>query len=380
MFAADGGAGVPGDRRQAGIGGEVAGGGKGGAVADVDEDMGRSPDPDAQSSSVPAVRTLMRVGIVVYENPSDADLLRSAQDGDTASFGALLERHRAGMRAVALSILGNQPDAEDAVQDASLIAFRRIGDVRQPESLGAWLRMIVRNCCRSRLRSTPFTTPIPDLSLLVAETDPEQIIDRHAMRDWIWQAIDELSPTLRMTVMLRHFSPRTPSYDQIAALCGVPVGTVRSRLVEARKKLVEAMVSTADSMHADVLAASRESAREAVETLAAAEQGRFAELTAERWTPDAAYYAGRQRVGDRNFLIRGMAGDLEAGVRQHFVSAVTSRDTTIWEMDMVNPPDAPDHCPPAVAWLMTMKDGRMDQLRLFHAPGVRDSRTPNAQA
>ena len=322
----------------------------------------------------------MRVGSVVYENPSDADLLRSAQDGDTASFGALLERHRAGMRAVALSILGNQPDAEDAVQDASLIAFRRIGDVRQPESLGAWLRMIVRNSCRSRLRSTPPTTPIPDLSLLVAGTDPEQIIDRHAMRDWIWQAIDELSPTLRMTVMLRHFSPRTPSYDQIAALCGIPVGTVRSRLVEARKKLVEAMVSTADSMHADVLAASRESAREAVETLAAAEQGRFAELTAERWTPDAAYYAGRQRVGDRNFLIRGMAGDLEAGVRQHFVSAVTSRDTTIWEMDVVNPPDAPDHCPPAVAWLMTMKDGRMDQLRLFHAPGVRDSRTPNAQA
>ena len=116
-----------------------------------------------------------------------------------------------------------------------------------------------------------------------------------------------------MTVMLRHFSADTPSYDQIAALCGVPVGTVRSRLGEARRKLVEAMAATADSVHADALAASRASALEAAETLAAAEQGRFAELTAERWTPDAAYYAGRQRVGDRGFLIRGMAGDLEAG-------------------------------------------------------------------
>ncbi|WP_229924827.1 RNA polymerase sigma factor [Streptomyces sulfonofaciens] len=319
------------------------------------------------------------MGRALYDDPSDAELLRSARDGDVAAVGALLERHGAGMRAVALSLLGNLPDAEDAVQDASLIAFRHVGDVRQPESVSAWLRMIVRNVCRSRLRSTPPATPVPDLSLLAAETDPEKVVDRHAMRDWIWQSVNELSPTLRMAVMLRHFSPRTPSYDQMAALCGVPVGTVRSRLAEARRKLVGAMAVTADSVHADSVAAARESARDAVETLAAAEQGRFAELTAQRWTPDAAYYAGRQRVGDRDFLVRGMAGDLEAGVRQRFVSAVTSRDTTIWEMDMINPPDAPHHCPPAVAWLMTMEDGRMNQLRLFHAAGVRGGGTPHAK-
>jgi RNA polymerase sigma-70 factor (ECF subfamily) len=81
-------------------------------------------------------------------------------------------------------------------------------------------------------------------------------------------------------------------------------------------------------------------------------------------------------VGGADFLIRGMACDLEAGVRQRFVSAVTSRETTIWEMDLVSPPDAPDHCPPAVAWVMTTKDGRMHHLRLFHASGVRDERTP----
>jgi RNA polymerase sigma-70 factor (ECF subfamily) len=265
-------------------------------------------------------------------------------------------------------VLGNRPDAEDAVQDASLIALRHIGDVRQPESIGAWLRMIVRNVCRSRVRSAAPTTPVPDLAVLAAETSPEQIIDRHAMRDWLCRAIDELSPTLRLTLMVRHFSPRTPSYDQIAALYGVPVGTVRSRLSEARRRLVEAMATTADSVHDDAVAMAQASAREAADTLAAAEQGRFAELAAERWTPDAAYYSGRRRVGDRNFLIRGMACDLEAGVHQRFVSAVTSRDTTIWEMDLANPPDKPGHCPPAVAWLMSMKNGQMHQLRLFHAP------------
>ncbi|MFI6084404.1 RNA polymerase sigma factor [Streptomyces sp. NPDC051217] len=302
------------------------------------------------------------------ENSSDVELVRAARSGEVAAAGALIGRHRAGMHAVALSVLGNGPDVEDAVQDASLIALRRMGEVRQPESVGAWLRMIVRNVCRSRLRSAASTTPVSDLTVLASEASPERVIERHAMRDWLWRAIDELSPTLRMTVMLRHFSPRTPSYEQIAALCGVPVGTVRSRLSEARAKLAEAMATTADSVHDDTVALSRRSALEAVETLEAAGQGRFAELAAERWTPDVAYYSGRQRVGDRNFLVRGMDNDLQAGVRQRFVSAVTSRDIVIWEMDLVNPPDRPGHCPPAVAWLMSMKDNRMHQLRLFHGP------------
>ncbi|WP_199485138.1 RNA polymerase sigma factor [Actinomadura craniellae] len=296
------------------------------------------------------------------------ELLRAARNGEVAAVGALLERHRAGMHAVALSVLGNGPDVEDAVQDASLIALRRMGEVRQPESVGAWLRMVVRNVCRSRLRAAAITTPVPDPGAVAAGAGPEGVIEQHAMRDWLWRAIDELSPTLRVTVMLRHFSPRTPSYHQIAALYGVPVGTVRSRLGQARAKLAEAMAATAASAHDDAVARCRASAREAVETLAAAEQGRFAELTAERWTPDVAYYRGRRRVGGRDFLIRGMAGDLEAGVRQRFVAAVTGRDATIWEMDLVNPPEKPGHCPPAVAWLMSLRDGRMHQLRLFHAP------------
>lgn len=200
------------------------------------------------------------------------------------------------------------------------------------------------------------------------EAGPEKTLDRHAMRDWIWRAIGELSPTLRPMVMTRYFSPLTPSYSRMAELFGVPVGTVRSRLNEARAKLAEAMVATADVVHDDAAAAGRASGREAVETLEAAERGRFAELATERWAPDIGYYAGRRRVGDRAFLIRGMAGDLEAGVHQRFVSAVTSRETTIWEMDLVSPPGDPRHCPPSVAWLMSTENGRVSRLRLFHAP------------
>jgi RNA polymerase sigma-70 factor (ECF subfamily) len=304
------------------------------------------------------------------DSPSDAELVRAAQAGEMPAASVLLEKHRAGMFAVALSILGNVPDAEDVVQDAVLIALRRMGDVRRPEAAGAWLRALARNTARSRLRSQVPLSPLPELRDSAEWADPEKIIDRHALRDWIWRAIGELSPTHRGMVMLRYFSPRTPSYDQLADLFGIPVGTVRSRLNEARGKLAASMDAILDAAHPDSAAAVLASAREAVETLAAAEQGRLAELAAERWAPDIGYFSGRRRVGDAAFLIRGMNADLEAGVHQRFVSAVTSRETTIWEMDLVNPADDPRHCPPAVAWFVSMKDGLVSELRLFHSPSV----------
>ena len=122
----------------------------------------------------------------------DAMLTKAAQVGDVAALALLLERHRAGMRAVALSILGPGPDAEDAMQDTALAALRGIADVRDPSRVGAWLRMIVRNRCRDTLRNArPETSldtlgPLPD-----TDSGPEEWLERHAMRDWVWEAIEE---------------------------------------------------------------------------------------------------------------------------------------------------------------------------------------------
>ena len=63
---------------------------------------------------------------------SDAELTRAAQAGDAGSLGVLLARHEAGMRAVALGMIGYGPDTDDVVQDAALVAVRRITDVRNP--------------------------------------------------------------------------------------------------------------------------------------------------------------------------------------------------------------------------------------------------------
>ena len=144
------------------------------------------------------------------------------------------------------------------------------------------------------------------------------------------------------------------------------MGTVRSRLSQARAKLSEALLATSASAHDDIHALTRASRAEAVETLAAAERGEFREVLEERWSPDVRLLGGRGEQGGRMTLLRGWECDMEAGVRQHFADAVTSRDITIWEMDMSNPPDDPKHCPPSVIWLMTYKEGMVHRLRLFH--------------
>ncbi|WP_428957128.1 hypothetical protein [Streptomyces sp. cg35] len=66
-----------------------------------------------------------------------------------------------------------------------------------------------------------------------------------------------------------------------------------------------------------------------------------------------------------------MDSDLSAGVRQRPVHVIAGRSLVVWEMDLINPPDAPDHCPPGVAWIMTLDQGRVKRLTLCHTPRPR---------
>ncbi|MGW7366226.1 RNA polymerase sigma factor [Streptomyces sp. NPDC054841] len=297
----------------------------------------------------------------------DAALTRAAQAGDVTALGLLLERHRAGMRAVALNILGPGPDTDDVLQDAAVTALRRVGDVRDPTAVGPWLRMIVRNTGRSLLRGSVPSQPLDDLQVPSLDAGPERWLEQHAMRDWIWEAVEELSSALRLPLVLRHFSTTVTSYEQIADVCGVPVGTIRSRLNQGRAKLATALADTVDAPHDDAAQRIRASRVEAYETLAAAENGHFGRLLTERWSPEVALLKGNDPVGGRSLLVRSMDSDVEAGVRQRLIHAVAGRSLAIWEMDILNPADNPEHCPPEVAWLMSLDDaGRVHRLRLFH--------------
>ena len=243
----------------------------------------------------------------------DASLVRQAQAGDAAGLGALLERHRALLHAVATGMLGAGPQAEDAVHDTFVIALRHIGELRDPAAARAWLLAVLGNVCRAHLRrATP--EPMAEVPEPPAGTPVEAAIDHLALRDWVWTALDRLSPPLRLAVVLRYFSGAS-SYDAIADLSGVPVGTVRSRLNAARTQLADALLETAAERHP---APTRE----------------LAVATGVAMT-------ALQRTGDTSVLNDLFEPDLR--VRNVVVGA----DLAVIELWLDNPPDQPLHCPPA---------------------------------
>ncbi|MEU8215456.1 sigma-70 family RNA polymerase sigma factor [Micromonospora taraxaci] len=307
----------------------------------------------------------------------DAELVALAQAGDAAALGVLLAGHEAEMRAVAVSILGYGPDAEDAVQDAMVVALRRIGEVRDPSAAGPWLRAIVRNNSRMTLRG-PRAVPVAEPEWFARPADtptPEEALDRGAMRDWVWHAIGQLSEPDRLVTLLRYFSDAS-SYEQIAAVCGIPVGTVRSRLSHARRALSDGLRTAASAAHADVTASSESRWREGRDMIATAMGGDFDRVVRDSWWPDAEMVVpGGLRVG-RDLAVEGMNCDLAAGVRQRLRNVVSSGDVLLWETDLISPPDDPEHCPPSALWLQVLREGRVRQLTLFHPVPAREIRQP----
>ena len=263
--------------------------------------------------------------------PGDAELVRAARGGDAASLGALLEHHRAEMHAVALSVLGWGPEAEDAVQDAMLTALRRLGELRDPAAAGAWLKAVTRNAARMRLRSAGREIPLTEHAdgRPSPERTPEEVLDGHALSDWVHASLEMLSEPLQLPVMLRYFTEAS-SYQQIAAVCGVPVGTVRSRLSEARRKLTATLLESVAAAHDDASALAARRHAEVEHLITSAPRGEFPRALAALAVPDLHLTGPQGQHGQgTDLLVRIMDSDLEAGVRQHLVRVTASRRLTI---------------------------------------------------
>ncbi|HEY7069972.1 MAG TPA: sigma-70 family RNA polymerase sigma factor [Acidimicrobiales bacterium] len=296
---------------------------------------------------------------------SDGDLVAAALGGDPAGLGELLERHRADMRAVAVARLGYGPAAEDAVQDAMVTALRRLGDLRDPEAAGPWLRAIVRNACRMQVRSARPTAPL-DRDIAGGGAGGEEVLDRHALGDWVWHAVGRLSEPLQLVLLLRHFGAGR-SYAEIGRIGGIPVGTVRSRLNEGRRKLAGELLAEADAAHGDAGSLSRRRGDRLQELLGAPIKGDLAGVVADLAEPGMVMAGWWGSVPDaRDLLVRILSMDAEAGVRERVVDVCASTRFTLMDCELVSPPWDPTHCPPAVLWVVQMQGERIAGIRLCH--------------
>jgi RNA polymerase sigma-70 factor (ECF subfamily) len=298
---------------------------------------------------------------------SDVDLVRAAQAGDVAALGSLLEAHRPRLYATALAILGDRARAQDAVQDAFLVALHCLDGLREPAAAGAWLRTVVRNECRMRLRSCR-ELPGEVAHASVRPCDVDETLERLALRDWLWTALETLPDDQRVTVMLRYFT-RSAGYVEIAAILGIPVGTVRSRLNEAKRRLADALLAAATTAHRDQAALVDEQERWWRAVVAQVEGEGSAALYAASAAPDALVEApslGYRVVGVED-QARGMVETIAAGVRVHLTGIVASEGVTIVEADYANPVEDPQHCPATHTEVRFHPEGRATRIILYYA-------------
>lgn len=214
--------------------------------------------------------------------------------------------------------------------------------------------------------------PLDDLSIGRALRSPEpsleERIDHLALKDWVWTALSELPENLRVTAMLRYFGTRA-SYEEIAAVLGVPTGTIKSRLNQAKVKLAEALLATANLDHSG--------ARQLNESatgyfLAATDQmnrGQGYDIFADAFSdhPEVMLPDGSKLRG-RHYLIESLEEDMDAGIKMHLSHVHASKNVTVLEATFENPADNPTHCPPATTQVHFKRDGKADRIRLYFAP------------
>jgi len=168
----------------------------------------------------------------------DLELVRSAQQGDREAFASLARSRGDRLFGIARRMLHDVGLAEDAVQQALVIAWRELPRLRDPERFDAWLtRLLVHECfaeskrgrrLAANVRMITFERPSP-------VDDLQSILDR----DQLERAFRRLPPDQRAILVLRHYLGLDPS--EIAATLQIPDGTVRSRTHYAHQALRAAL-------------------------------------------------------------------------------------------------------------------------------------------
>jgi RNA polymerase sigma-70 factor, ECF subfamily len=173
---------------------------------------------------------------MVPEN--DEAVFKRAQAGDHAAFAVLVERYQRRAFAVALRLLGNRADAQDAVQHAFLRLYESRAAYQSRWRLNTWFYRILTNACIDELRRARPMTSLDGMEFSTADTPDRALAERE--RDRLLRAALATVPVeARIVVTLHYGEGRT--YQEIGAIRGISVNTVKTHLRRGRAALRKAL-------------------------------------------------------------------------------------------------------------------------------------------
>jgi RNA polymerase sigma-70 factor (ECF subfamily) len=177
---------------------------------------------------------------VIYD---EVRVLARAQSGDMAAFEMLIRQYERYVYNLALRVTGNPDEAEDLAQQAFIRVWRGLPGFRGQARFSTWLYRIVTNLCYNRLPglkaelAMAAEEEIPDLPDERQEVEASLISTE--LRAFLHRAIEKLPGSYRLLLTLRHYQEL--SYDEIAQVTGMPLGTVKTGIFRARQMLREAL-------------------------------------------------------------------------------------------------------------------------------------------
>jgi RNA polymerase sigma-70 factor (ECF subfamily) len=178
----------------------------------------------------------------------DANLVVEAQAGDLEAFEQLVRRHAQPVYRTLIAILGNAADAQDAMQDVFLSAFKHIGSFERRSKISTWLVSIARHAALQRIRRLKDAESLDSVAcgedrefrprqVRAWQDDPEQSYSNAQRRKLVERGILQLSAKYRLVVMLRDIEQL--STDEVARRLGLSVPNVKTRLFRGRLMLRE---------------------------------------------------------------------------------------------------------------------------------------------
>src|SRR6202142_3721987 len=197
--------------------------------------------------------TQVAVGTQLNTQVNEDKLIRAGQRGDHQAVETLFRRYQRPLFQTALRVLGNAEDAEDALQDGMLSAYRNLKRFEGRSQFSTWLTRIVINAALMRRRSAksrpavsldepPREDELPVVERFAAKgPNPEQVFEGTEIREMISENLDELSPLLRTAFVLREVEGY--STGEAAKKLGVTEDTLKARLWRARHQLAERLGS-----------------------------------------------------------------------------------------------------------------------------------------
>lgn len=167
----------------------------------------------------------------------ELELIRRSLNGQIEAWGEIVSRYKEAVFGVAMGILGNAADAEDASHDAFIRAYENLRRYDLSRRFSTWLFAITANLCKNKLRRERFFAPLRHASRLAANSNfnPAEQAAKEELSMKVRESLDELSFKYRAPLVLRFYADM--DYKEIAHALNLPEGTVKTRLHRGKLEL-----------------------------------------------------------------------------------------------------------------------------------------------